>query len=269
MSDGSESALHAKHALIEHFIELRKRLMICVISLFVGFGICYYFSDHIYHFLVNPLAEVLQKKGAHQLIYTSLAEAFFMYVKLSFWAGFCLVFPIIAFQLWRFVAPGLYKHEKKTFLPFLIASPILFFCGAALAYYFIFPLAWDFFASFETKGGEGALPIQLEAKVSEYLSLVMQLIFAFGICFQLPVVLILLTKLGLVTSKALSKNRKFVFLGCFIVGAILTPPDVISQIGLALPLYVLYEISILGACFVEKKRSSAKAAHDANVDFQI
>lgn len=245
--------MEAKQALIEHFIELRRRLLYCVIALFVGFCVCYYFSDAIYTFLVKPLAEVLQKKGAHQLIYTSLAEAFFMYVKLSFWAGFCVTFPFLGFQLWRFVAPGLYRQEKRTFLPFLIASPLLFLCGAALAYYFIFPLAWDFFTSFETQGREGSLPIQLEAKVSEYLSLVMQLIFAFGLCFQLPVILILLVRLGIINAKALSKNRKFVFLGCFIVGAILTPPDVISQIGLALPLYLLYEISILGAFFVEKK----------------
>lgn len=240
--------------LLAHLLELRTRLIYCLLAITLGFGVSWLFSKEIYGFLVDPLAQILAQKGEHQLIYTSLGEAFMMYVRLSFWSGFMLAFPFIAFQLWRFVAPGLYKHEKRIFMPFLFASPVLFFLGAALAYYFIFPLAWDFFLSFESAGNTGALPIHLEAKVSEYLSLVLQLIFAFGICFQLPVLLILLIRLGMLSTEKLVKSRKYVFVGAFLIGAVLTPPDVFSQIGLAIPLYTLFEISIWVGRIIEKRK---------------
>lgn len=242
--------------LLEHLIELRTRLIYCLLAIALGFGVSWLFSEDIYAFLVRPLSTILMEKGEHQLIYTSLGEAFMMYMRLSFWSGFMLAFPFVAFQLWRFVAPGLYKHEKRLFLPFLFASPLLFFLGAALAYYFIFPLAWDFFLSFETAAVGGTLPLHLEAKVSEYLSLVLQLIFAFGICFQLPVLLVLLIRLGILSTDRLMKSRKYVFVGAFLVGAILTPPDVFSQIGLAIPLYTLFEVSIWIGRFLEKRQAA-------------
>src|SRR5687768_13578009 len=198
------------------------------------------------------------------MIYTGLTEAFFTYVKVAFWAGTFLSFPIIATQLWMFVAPGLYKHERNAFLPFLIATPILFFMGGALVYYLIFPLAWQFFLSFEqlAPGPEG-LPIQFEARVGEYLSLVMTLIFAFGIAFQLPILLVLLARVGIVSSEALAAKRKYALVIILIVAAVLTPPDVISQIGLAVPLYLLYEISVQIARIMERQRAKRDAAAEA------
>ena len=192
----------SKMPLLDHLIELRTRLMYSILAVFAAFLVCYYFSPQIYAFLVRPLANLLGNEG-RRMIYTGLTEAFFTYVKVAFWAGTFLSFPIIATQLWMFVAPGLYKHERNAFLPFLVATPILFFMGGALVYYAIFPLAWQFFLSFEqlTPGPEG-LPIQFEARVGEYLSLVMTLIFAFGIAFQLPVLLTLLIRAGLISSDA-------------------------------------------------------------------
>jgi sec-independent protein translocase protein TatC len=200
------------------------------------------------------------------MIYTGLAEAFFTYLKVSFWAGAFITFPFIATQLWLFIAPGLYRTEKRAFLPFLAATPILFFLGGAVVYYLIFPLAWRFFLSFETPGGDGMLPIQLEARVGEYLSLVMKLIFAFGLSFQLPVALTLMGRVGLITSEQLSRNRKFAVVGVFVAAAIITPPDVISQIGLGLPIILLYELSIIAVRIVEKQRAAREAAEEADDD---
>jgi len=204
--------------------------------------------------LALPLKHIMQKKGEQpHLIYTALYEAFFTYLKVAFFGAAFLSFPVVATQIWLFVAPGLYRSEKRAFLPFLLATPVLFLLGAALAYYFIFPFAWTFFLSFETPGGGDALKIELQAKVSEYLSLVMKLIFAFGIAFELPVLLTLCAKVGLVSSRSLAKYRRYAYVGCFVVAAILTPPDVITQSGLALPLIILYEISIFAARLVEPK----------------
>ncbi|NQV82660.1 MAG: twin-arginine translocase subunit TatC [Rhodospirillales bacterium] len=249
--------------LLDHLIELRSRLLHSSIAITVLFFICYYFSPDIYDFLVAPLADVLEKMGGQRrLIFTALHEAFFTYIKVAFFAALFLSFPFIAVQIWMFIAPGLYKNEKRAFAPFLIATPILFFMGGALVYYFIFPLAWKFFLSFESVGGAGALPIQLEAKVDQYLSLVMRLIFAFGLCFELPVVMTLLGRVGLVTSKGMREKRKYAIVLAFVAAAILTPPDVISQIGLALPTMLLYEISIISVQMIEKKRGDVDEDED-------
>jgi sec-independent protein translocase protein TatC len=243
-----------RQPLLAHLIELRRRLVYSLLAILVGFIVCYFFAPEIYAFLVRPLANAFE--GEHRrLIYTGLTEAFITYIKLALWAGCFLAFPVIATQIWMFVAPGLYQTERKAFMPFLIATPVLFLMGAAMAYYLVFPLAWKFFLSFETPAAPGNLPIELEARVSEYLSLSMTVIFAFGIAFELPVILVLLTRVGMLTSEQLSKFRRYAIVLIFIAAAILTPPDVFSQLSLAIPMMVLYELSILGAKWVEKSRT--------------
>lgn len=248
-----------KMPLIEHLIELRQRLLWSIVALVVAFAGCYLVAEYIYAFLVQPLADLLEGEEGRRMIYTGLHEAFFTYLKVAFFAGFCLAFPIIAGQLWAFVAPGLYRNEKRAFLPFLVATPVLFILGAALVYYLIFPLAWRFFLSFESPGGPGMLPIQLEAKVNEYLSLVMKLILAFGLSFQLPVLLMLMARVGMVTSAGLAAKRKYAIVITFLVAAFLTPPDIISQIGLGVPILLLYELSILAIKLVERRQAQARA----------
>ena len=242
--------------LLDHLMELRTRLLWAVAAFGIAFAVCYYFSAQIYGFLARPLADILQQQGGgeRRMIFTALYEAFFTYLKVAFFGAVFFSFPVWATQLWLFVAPGLYRSEKKAVYPFLIASPFLFVAGAALAYYFIFPLAWRFFITFETPPGEGALPIQLEAKVSEYLSLVMQMILAFGVAFQMPVLLTLLCRVGILDVATLRKGRRYAIVGMFVVAAVLTPPDVISQIGLAVPLLALYELSILAAVWMAPKK---------------
>jgi sec-independent protein translocase protein TatC len=249
--------------LLDHLVEFRNRLMYSAIAIFLGFVVCYFFAEDIYQFLVQPLADAYQGQTGRRMIYTGLAEAFFTYVKVAFWAGTFLTFPFVAIQLWLFIAPGLYRTEKQAFLPFLAATPVLFFLGGAMVYYLIFPLAWRFFLSFETPGGDGTLPIELEARVGEYLSLVMKLIFAFGLCFQLPVALTLMGRVGLISADSLARNRKYAVVGVFVVAAVITPPDIISQIGLAIPILLLYEISIIAVRIVERRRAEAEAAEEA------
>lgn len=256
MNNNLTIELDKKQSFIEHFCELRNRLLFSAIFFFASFIICYYYSANIYKFLADPLLNVYNNEMGRRLIYTNLAEAFFTYMKVAFFAAFFISFPVIASQIYLFIAPGLYKHEKKAIIPFLIMAPILFILGAALVYYYIFPLAWSFFISFENFDPE--LPIHLEAKVSEYLSLVMHLIIAFGMAFQLPIILMLLAKTGLIDYKMLIKKRRIAIVIIFIFAAILTPPDIISQIGLALPLIILYELSIIGCrVIVDKSKKNA------------
>ena len=240
--------------LISHLVELRQRLINSLIFLFLLFVICYYYSDYIYGFLVDPYAKAVDGDGIERrLIFTALQETFLTYLKVSFFAAFFITSPFILIQVWKFIEPGLYEHEKLAIMPYLILTPILFLLGGMLVYYLIMPLAIKFFLSFESTGLTTTLPIQLEAKVNEYLSLVMKLIFAFGLSFQLPVVLSLLARIGLVDSKFLSERRKYVVVMIFAAAAILTPPDPITQIGLAIPLLILYELSIFSVKIIERK----------------
>ena len=239
---------------VSHLTELRKRLIQSFIFLFIFFIACYFFAEHLYGFLVEPYAKAVKNDGTERrLIFTALQETFLTYLKVSFFAAFFVTCPFILMQVWKFIAPGLYKHEKIAIVPYLILTPILFFLGGMLVYYLIMPLAINFFLSFESSGLTTGLPIQLEAKVNEYLSLVMKLIFAFGISFQLPIVLSLLARVGVVNAKFLKERRKYVVVIIFAVAALLTPPDPITQIGLAIPLLILYELSIISVSIIEKK----------------
>jgi len=254
MKDESEK----KSSFVEHLTELRSRLIRSVVYLFLFFVVCYIFAENIYSFLVEPYAQAVKEDGLNRrMIFTALHETFITYLKVAFFAAMFISSPIILSQIWKFIAPGLYKNEKKALLPYLIATPTLFLLGGMLVYYLIMPLAIKFFLSFETSAHLNNLPIQLEAKVNEYLSLIMRLIFAFGISFQLPVLLSLLARVGFVDSKYLKERRKYVIVIIFAVAALLTPPDPITQIGLGIPLLILYELSILSVSLIEKKKNNA------------
>lgn len=246
--------------LLDHLVELRRRLIWSFVALGLAFAVCFYFADHIFAFLAQPLVDAFGK-GQGKLIYTKLYEAFFVQIRVAFFAAFFLAFPIIANQIWAFVAPGLYAKEKKAFLPFLIATPILFLLGGALAYYFVMPTAFRFFLQFE--GNLGGIEQEAMPAIGDYLSLVMHFILAFGIAFLLPILLMLMERAGLVTRQQLKRGRRYAILVAFIVAAIATPPDVLSQLMLAVPLILLYELSLIAIWFTERKRAREKAAEAA------
>jgi len=243
----------SKAPLIEHLVELRSRLVKCVISLFLGFVLCFYFSEQIFAILAHPLKDAFGPAGG-KLVYTKLYEAFFVQVKVALFGSFFLSFPIIANQLWAFVAPGLYAKEKKALLPFILATPLLFMAGASLAYFIVMPTAFHFFLQFQ--GDSSGLQMEALPSVDSYLGLVMQFILAFGISFLMPVLLMLLNRAGIVSRAQLVAARRYMIVAAFIAAAILTPPDIVSQLMLALPLVLLYEITLVAIWFTDRKRAS-------------
>jgi sec-independent protein translocase protein TatC len=250
----------SKAPLLEHLVELRNRIIHSVIAFLICFIFCFYFSKNIYAFLTQPLANALAGQPNRHMIFTALYEAFFTQVKVAMFGAICIAFPYMAYQLWRFIAPGLYKHERRAFWPFLLATPFMFILGAAFVYYLMLPRVIQFFLGYETPGGSGTIAIELQAKVGEYLSFVTTLIFAFGFCFEMPVLLVLLGRVGIVTSKGLAGARRYAIVGVFALAAVVTPPDVFSQLSLAFPLVGLYEISILCVKLIERQRTKAEAA---------
>lgn len=252
--------------LMEHLIELRRRLMWSIGGFFVAFLFCFFFAKQLFNLLVIPFKWATQWAGLDphkvELIYTAPQEFFFTQIKLAMFGGMVIAFPLIATQIYKFIAPGLYKNERNAFLPFLIASPILFLMGASLVYFFFTPMVMWFFLAMQQTGTDDHVQISLLPKVSEYLSLIMTLIFSFGLVFQLPVVTSLMTRVGMLSSQALVEKRKWAIVIAFVVAAILTPPDPISQIGLAVPTILLYEVSIWSARLIERSKERERLARE-------
>lgn len=247
--------------ILDHLLELRKRLIYSIIAFALLTAACYPFAETIFQFLLQPLGDLLQeKKLERKLIYTGLSEAFITYLKISLFSGFFLAFPFIASQIWFFIAPGLYKDERKILRAILVATPVLFVAGVIFAYKFVFPAAYGFFLSFETSGDGGMLPIQLEPRIAEYLSFVMKLLLAFGISFELPVFISVCASVGLITSQILIKYWRIAVVIIFAIAAIVTPPDILSMIGLAVPLVALYGLSILMVKLIERRKTKKEAS---------
>ena len=249
--------------LLSHLLELRRRLLQCLGIFSLLFIICYLNAETIYHFLMQPLVDAFGEHSGRRMIYTGLHEAFLTYLKLSFFSALFFTLPFLLIQLWRFMTPGLYQHEKRAVSILFLLTPLLFLLGAALAYYLVFPMAWGFFISFESDAGTSSLPVQLEARVSEYLGLVMQLVLAFGLSFELPVVLLLMAYAGMVKSTTLANGRRYAIVGIYAVAAFITPPDLISQLALGTPILLLYEISIWMIRIIEKNRTENSIASPA------
>ena len=258
--DEEDELESSKAPLLEHLVELRNRIIYSLWAFLAAFIGCYFVSGRIYAFLTLPLSNALAGHPDRRMIFTALYEAFFTQVKVAMWGALCIAFPFMAYQLWLFIAPGLYRHERKAFWPFLLATPFMFILGGAFVYYLMLPNAIRFFLGFEQPGQDGTLPIELQARVGEYLDFVMTLIFAFGFCFELPVLLSLLGRVGIVTSEGLAGVRRYAIVGVFVVAAVLTPPDVFSQLSLAAPLIALYEASIWLVWFIERHRLRKEAA---------
>ncbi len=253
MSDIEDS----KMPLLDHLIELRSRLLWSFLALAIAFGISLYFARPIFGFLVQPLLA----SGQTKLIYTAIFEAFFVEIKVAFFAASFFSFPVFATQLWRFVAPGLYSKEKRAFLPFLLATPVLFIIGACMAYFMAIPVALEYLLGFG--GSVGGVEQQALPGVDNYLNFVMKFIFGFGISFLLPVLLMLLERAGIVTLEQLKSARRYAIVGAFAIAAVLTPPDVVSQLLLAIPLCILYELALIAIWFTRRRRDKAEAAEEA------
>jgi len=262
-TDDEDDIEASKAPLLEHLIELRQRLVRSVIAIAIAFVVCFYFADEIFNLLIIPYERAAGEERDIRLIFTAPQEYFFTQMKLALFGAMFIAFPVIANQIYKFVAPGLYRHERQAFLPYLMATPVLFVMGAALVYFIVMPLALGFFLSLEQGPGEGRAVIELLPKVNEYLGLIMTLLFAFGLVFQLPVVLTLLARAGLVDADGLKRKRKYAVVMAFVAAAVLTPPDPISQLGLAVPTLLLYELSIQAVRLVEKRREIARAKADA------
>lgn len=250
----SESIDLSRAPLLSHLIELRRRLLQCLFVFALVFVGCYLMAEQIYHFLMQPLVKAFGEESGRRMIYTGLHEAFLTYLKLSFFAALFITLPLILIQIWKFIAPGLYRTEQRSVSVLFVLTPVLFLLGAALAYYIVFPMAWGFFLSFESEAVAGSLPVQLEARVSEYLGLVIQLILAFGLSFELPVVLMLLASAGIITAENLAAGRRYAIVAIFGAAALITPPDLISQIALGTPVLLLYEASIWMIKLMEKRK---------------